>query len=231
MIKLDKNIVTVKNCVIQDEMKYNGDTVMTYKIEYPQFSSMCYKRSLNIINTYYLKKALQFQRYYRKELYKSAVEQYIYSKQNDFPIRVYEGLAQYEVTYNMACIISLFFENYIYSGGAHGNTERTSETWNLQKCRKIKLNELFECSLDYKEYILEQVKDEILKNPIIYFDDYEKLIVESFNSQSFYCVPEGIVIYYQQYDIAPYSSGLREFLIPYTDCVINPYKKCDFKID
>ncbi len=223
--------VTVKNCVIQDNMKYNDEIVLTYKIEYPQFSSMYYIKSLNAINKYYFNKAVEIQRYYKKALYKSAVEQYIYSKQNDFPIRVYEGLVQYQVTYNMACIISLYFDNYMYLGGAHGNTVRTSETWNLQTNSRIKLNELFECQLDYKTYILNQVIKEIKKDPSIYFEDYEKLTIETLNVENFYCIPKGIVIYFQQYDIAPYSSGIREFLILYTDCVINPFKKCHMKFD
>ncbi|MHC1723586.1 MAG: DUF3298 and DUF4163 domain-containing protein [Aminipila sp.] len=223
--------VTVKNCVIQDNMKYNDEMVLTYKIEYPQFSSMYYKKSLNTINRYYLNMAMEIQKYYIKELYKSAVEQYIYSKQNDFPIRVYEGLVQYQVTYNMACILSLYFDNYMYLGGAHGNTVRTSETWNLQTNNRIMLGELFECSLDYKTYILNQVIEEIKKDPSIYFEDYEKLALETLAVQNFYCISKGIVIYFQQYDIAPYSSGIREFLIPYTDCVVNPFKKCKIKFD
>lgn len=230
-MKLDENSVTVKNCVIQDDMMYNEEIVLTYKIEYPQFSSKYYEKSLKTINKYYLNKAIEIDKYYRNELYKSAVEQYIYSKQNNFPIRVYEGLVQYQVTYNMACIISLFFDNYMYLGGAHGNTVRTSETWNLQTNSRIKLSELFECSLDYNTYVLNQINEEIKKDQDIYFEDYEKLVAETFNRYNFYCIAKGIVIYFQQYDIAPYSSGIREFLIPYTDCVTNPYKMCSIKFE
>ncbi|MFU2363539.1 MAG: RsiV family protein, partial [Clostridiales bacterium] len=37
--------------------------------------------------------------------------------------------------------------------------------------------------------------------------------METINFDSYYLTPKGIVIYFQQYDIAPYSSGLPEFLI------------------
>lgn len=228
---MDGNNITVKNCVIQDNMMYNEEIVLTYKIEYPQFSSVCYEKSLKMINRFYLNKAIEIDKYYRNELYKSAVEQYIYSKQNNFPVRVYEGLVQYQITYNMACIISLFSDNYMYLGGAHGNTVRTSETWNLQTSSRIKLSELFGCSLDYKTYVLQQVTEEIKKTPDLYFEDYEKLVVDTYNRYNFYCIAKGIVIYFQQYDIAPYSSGIREFLIPYTDCVINPYKMCSIMFE
>lgn len=221
-----RSIVIVNNRVFQDELKYNGEVVLKYRIDYPQFISVHYQKSLDIINKFYLKKALNLKRYYIKELCKLAVEDYKYSKQNNLPIKIYEGVARYKITYNMDCIISLFYDEYVYSGGAHGNTQRTSDTWNLRQNRRVKLNEFFQCDLNPKEYILNIVKEGILKEPIIYFDDYEKLIDENFNPQSFYCTQKGLVIYYQQYDIAPYSSGIRKFLIPYNDCVINPYKMC-----
>jgi hypothetical protein len=97
----------------------------------------------------------------------------------------------------------------------YGKTERT-----------VKLSELFRVQFGYRAYILKIVAEEIQKDPSIYFPDWEKLIVQTFNENSFYATNEGIVIYYQQYDIAPYSSGIREFLIPYNINVINPKYLC-----
>ena len=48
------------------------------------------------------------------------------------------------------------------------------------------------------------------------FDDYPELLRSTFQAGNFYLTPEGIVIYYQQYDIAPYSSGITEFLLPFS---------------
>jgi len=63
--------------------------------------------------------------------------------------------------------------------------------------------------------ILKEINRQILDNKEIYFEDACNLVLETFNPDSFYLVPEGIVIYFQQYDIAPYSSGIRTFLIKY----------------
>ena len=226
MITLARSFVSVNRVVIKDDLKYDGVTLLTYKIDYPEFQSSFYQLSLVSINKYYKTKALEYQKYCENELFNMAVEQYKDDIKNNFPVRVYEALVVYKLTYNMGCIISLYFDQYEFTGGAHGNTIRSSQTWNLQKFSQIKLSELFGCSIDYKTYILKQVEEQIQKDTSIYFEDYEKLIVETFNEDSFYCTPEGIVVYYQQYDIAPYSSGIREFLIPYTNCVINPIKKC-----
>jgi hypothetical protein len=42
-----------------------------------------------------------------------------------------------------------------------------------------------------------------------------QLVNENLKVNNFYLTKEGVVIYFQQYDIAPYSSGLPTFVIPY----------------
>jgi len=76
-----------------------------------------------------------------------------------------------------------------------------------------------------KRYLLGRIEQQIRRNPDIYFENYRELIDKNFHEENFYCEPRGIVIYYQLYDIAPYASGIRTFLIPY-DCFINPANLC-----
>lgn len=223
---MEKNTLTASTIVIENDMKHNGETVLTYKIEYPAFKSSLYQMSLSVINRYYEAKALEYQSYLENELFGLAVEQYQESVKRDYPVRTFEALVVYQLTYAAGCILSLYFDRYEYTGGAHGNTTRYSQTWNLQKCRQLQLGELFGCGLDYREYIFEQAKAQIEKEPEFYFEDYGKLLAQTFNADSFYATPEGIVVYFQQYDIAPYASGIKEFLIPYTNCVRDPQKTC-----
>lgn len=222
---MENNTTTVNTLVLQNDMKYDGVTILSYKIEYPQFKSSLYQMSLAVINRFYKNKALAYQNRCETELYNMAVEQYKFDKENGYPVRPFEALLTFKMTFSRACIISLYFDQYEYTGGAHGNTIRSSQTWNLQKTVQLKLSELFECP-NYREYIFNEVIAQIKKNPDIYFEDYEQLVRSTFNEESFYSTPYGIVVYYQQYDIAPYASGIREFLIPYSDCVINPVRKC-----
>lgn len=46
-----------------------------------------------------------------------------------------------------------------------------------------------------------------------YFENYCELVLETFRLENYYIIPNGIVIYFQQYDIAPYSSGIPIFYI------------------
>lgn len=212
--------------MICDTLKYNGETLLTYKIEYPEFRSSCYKTCLQAVNMFYKDKALEFQKYCNSELFSMAIEQYKYDIENGFPIHVFEAILVYEVTYLCSCVISTYSDRYEYTGGAHGNTIRDSQTWNLRNCELMELVQLVRCLPDYKTYILTAVEAQIEEEPDIYFENYKELIEETFNENSFFCTPEGLVFYYQQYDIAPYSSGIREFLLPYNYCVINPRILC-----
>lgn len=207
--------ISAKKMVLENCLKYNGETLLSYKIEYPQFCSWSFTMCLDKINEYYKKKALEYQRYCETALFDMAVGQYKDDIANGFPIRVFEVMQVYQITYLHTCIVSLYFDRYEYTGGAHGNTVRTSQTWNLQKCDLIRLQEMVCCQPDYKTYILKKVEAQIRKEPDLYFENYKELIAETFNEKNFYVAPRGIMVYYQQYDIAPYSSGIREFLIPW----------------
>lgn len=222
VIILSEHIITLSTVILQEDMKYNDVNILTYKIEYPQFKSLCYQLALTKVNRFYQNKALEYQNYCRTELFKMAVKQYKYDIANDIPIRCFEAMVSFNLTYKSGSLLSMYFDKYEYTGGSHGNTIRTSQTWNLQACSKVRLKQLFNYSFNYKEYILKQVKKQIENEKEYYFDDYEKLIEQTFNENNFYCTKEGVVIYYQQYDIAPYSSGVREFLIPYSNQVNEP---------
>lgn len=226
MILLETNIVTVNKVILQDELKYDDKILLSYRIEYPEFRASRYQMCLTVVNKFYRNKALEYKKRAEEELFSLAVEQYKEAVEHGYPVRVFEVIQEFEVTYSQSCIISLYMDQYEYTGGAHGATVRQSQTWNLQKCGLVKLCRLVQCPPGCREYIFKKVEAQIAKNPEIYFENYHELIRETFNENSFYCTPQGIVVYYQQYDIAPYASGIREFKIPYSDCVINPASQC-----
>lgn len=212
--------------VIAEEMKYDDVIVLSYRIEYPEFRSAKNKKTVRTINQFYQDQALALQNNFRTQLYQMAVEQYLNDIENGFPIRAFEALQTFTATYNKACIVSLYLDNYQFTGGAHGLTIRTSQTWNFKSGKMVKLKELYRCANDYRSYIKRNIIAQIRENPDIYFDNYEELVEQTFKVNSFYCTPQGIVTYFQQYDIAPYSSGIREFLLPYNKCIIDPARKC-----
>ena len=84
--------------------------MLHYRINYPEFSSEKYPRSTKSISNYYSRIARQFQRFIETEIYRMAVEEYRNAVENGYPVRVFDVVQSYEVTYNVSCIISLYFD-------------------------------------------------------------------------------------------------------------------------
>jgi hypothetical protein len=203
--------------------------IMKYTIKYPQFKSEEYHILTDKLNSLYRTKALMYERSNIMNLYQMAMVEYEYSVANNFPVRQFEDYVDFTATYNENCALSLYFDQYEYTGGAHGLTVRYSDTWNLQKSKRMDLNEIFPHKSDYREYVIDtinqQISEEIATGNNPYFENYSELVNENFKANNFYLTEEGVIIYFQQYDIAPYATGLPEFLIPYaTEGAVPP--KC-----
>ncbi|MBP3708198.1 MAG: DUF3298 and DUF4163 domain-containing protein [Clostridia bacterium] len=201
----------IKNKILERNLIYDNTIVLKYHIEYPQIvpDSTVYIRRFNLYNENI---ALSLQQKAENELFKEAIELYKFNKKNNYPTMVYEVYQNYKITFNSWKIISLFIDEYTFTGGAHGNTIRTSQTWDLSRGRQIELYQFFNNPYFILQ-ILKNIKMQIEENPEIYFDDACCLLIDTFNPQSFYLDQRSIIIYFQQYDIAPYSSGIREFSI------------------
>lgn len=219
--------LSIKTKTFKREMRYRGERLLTYRIDYPYFTEMGNFTSVNLVNCFYCRRACGYQRYLERVLFSQAVRQYCFSKENDLPIQTWEAIKDFKVTKQTDDIVSLYMDRYEYTGGAHGNTVRNAQTWILPKGRPVSLHELFACPQEeFMEYLFRIIEAQIKREPEIYFEDAVELAHKHFNNESFYCTPNGLVVFYQQYDIAPYSSGIRKFLIPYGRCLRSPQETC-----
>ena len=200
--------------LFEDAMYYGDTLVLKYKIYYPCIISD--SKSTNSINNFFYLEAKNSEDYCRTVLYQMAQEDAMDS--TDRPFNNYEFIVDFTVTYNQCCIISLYTDTYTYTGGAHGNTIRKSNTWNLTTGTLMQLGDVYPLTpnslLDLQECIQQQISERLQENPGIYFDNYRFLLRDTFNANSFYLLPLHGIIYYQQYDIAPYSTGIPEFCFP-----------------
>jgi len=208
------NIITLEKNLI-----YQGTVILKYKIQYPKIASHT-KSHFNIFN---YEHAMKLKNYAESELFQAAIQQYEYNIANGYPVMVYELYSIPTVTYQAGDLISLYFDDYTYSGGAHGSTIRNSQNWNLKLDRQFSLASLFPHSpyfvLSILQNISHQIEEQIANGNDVYFDDYCTLLLNTFNPHQFYLIPNAntntyhIVIYFQQYDIAPYSTGIPTFLL------------------
>ena len=213
---------TITRKTLSDIMFHKDVPILTYTIHYPVFATTCCQDAAGSINRFYELQARKAELYCRTVIYQEALEQAKYAKKNQFPFHNYEFLYVYRITYNRRCITSLYTDQYSYLGGAHGNTVRESRTWDFSTGKQLNLSDFFPDNPRFTESIFKAVEQQIAaeeKNrPDTFFDNYATLLRDSFNINSFYLSPGGIVIYYQQYDIAPYVRGIPEFFLPFVSC-------------
>jgi len=154
----------------------------------------------------------------RLRLFPEAIEVYRESIEQGYPVRLFGAQMDYAASYNDNGYLSLYFDRYEYTGGAHGNTLRRSDTYELSTGRVLPLSAYFPRGFDYMKIIIENILDQartVMETEQIYFENYEELILKYFDPQSYYLTSEGIAFYFQQYEIAPYSTGIVVFTVPY----------------
>jgi hypothetical protein len=215
--------VHYKTFEINEELYYHDTLLLRCSVKYPQFYSNVFP--VGCVNQRYASLATAYAHHCREALFQQAKEQYEEDIQTGAPVRIFEAVTDYTVTLNEDCTLSLYFDRYEYTGGAHGGTVRSADTWDIALCARIRLSALCALPAHCREYVIEQVIRQIetqIGEGEYYFDDYQRNAAIHFSPQSFYLVPEGVTVYYQQYDLAPYSSGILEFLIPYSAAIRKP---------
>lgn len=217
-----RNSVIVKKNVVNEDLYYKNEQIISITINYPHFQSLKFSHCINYINDYFFSKLVLDSKQEILKLYKSAQTEYEYARANNYPFRKYEYFLDFFITYNDNCTISLYYDIYTYTAGAHGTTLRQSDTLDLNKCEPTFLADYLVDKRNYRDIIIReiiaQIKETEGTDQFIYFEEYVKLVEETFDEDNFYLDESngGVVIYFQQYDIAPYSSGIPTFKIPFS---------------
>ncbi|MDD3833420.1 MAG: DUF3298 and DUF4163 domain-containing protein [Oscillospiraceae bacterium] len=216
-------IITMRET--KQDFYFNRTTVLSLSISRPEVILVNNPRAQSLINRRYYTQANSFYRMASTTMYRQAVRFYRESIRNGFPFHPFEAVMNYDITFNKDCHLSSYYDRYQYTGGAHGSTIRASDTFSLKTGRRLPLSHFFRSGFNYRGFLLGQIikqADRNMQSQPIYFENYRELIVQYFNPASYFLSPEGINIYYQQYEIAPYASGIIVFTIPYGGALRNP---------
>lgn len=219
MAKKKGNVMNkVKINTAEKELYYQGEVIVKYVIEYPEIVESSYEIGKQLFNHENRKQALKLKQYAEGEFYESAKQTYEYNKQNGYPIMVYELITKCNITYNYQNLLSLYIDEYYFTGGAHGNTIRKAQTWDLKLGMIVMLQDFFGQNPYYQIDILKQVNEQIAKRieeegESIFFPNYCQLTLETFRLENYYLTKQGLTVFFGQYDIAPYSSGIQTFII------------------
>lgn len=210
---------------VSKEVCCGEDVVLTLRITYPCFTSKAFPGAAAAMNRHYSAAARRCEQNAMASLLPQAIRDRKESLAQGYPIHRYDIVREFQVTCNSGCILSLYTDTYQYTGGAHGSTRRTSETWDLTRCRTLSLAGLCRRGSNALRALPEDIIRRIAQMPdgdVGYFEDYPKLVRRTFNPCSFYLSDEGLCVYFQQYDIAPYAAGIQVFCFPREECGCKP---------
>lgn len=132
----------------------------------------------------------------------------------------WSSITKTEVVYNTRGILSCAWDDYYYTGGAHGNYGRSYQAYNLATGKPIELSDVF--TDGYEEMIkpllingVREVKglkaDQSLEDEGFYPEFIKP-------TDNFYLTHKGIGFYYEPYEIAAYAFGETEIFIPFSKC-------------
>ena len=198
--------ITITDLVIKEDHK-----ALKVDIVFPLVQGIKDKQVEEKINQTIQKDVLNF-----KEMLQTYSEEYLQgAKEEGWEIRKYEAFAYYIVHYQKDDLLSLSVFYYSYTLGAHGHTLQRAYNFNLENGEKILLSNILKEKKDYVDVINQEIKRQIELNPQEYFTEWS--VFQSISEeQPFYLIEDGIVVYFGLYEIAPYSSGIRYFKIPYS---------------
>lgn len=206
--------VCIKRFLIHEDYYFKGVKIVCCHIVYPQFLGNA--PTLELLNKKYYEEAIKKKEYCSNILYQNAV-QALEQGSRAFP---YEMIITLTITLQTDQIVSFYQEEYLYTGGANGQTTRIGQTIQTVTGEIMHLYDFIQCKQNYELCIQNDIIKQIQTSQDIdnYFDNFASLVKTTFQPQNFYLTSEGIVVFFALYDIAPHSTGIPTFLISYNQC-------------
>ena len=127
-----------------------------------------------------------------------------------------------DVIYNDNDILSISWDWYNHSGGAHGNYGSDHHVINLKTGELVKIDDILkpESKETMGDIIAQKIFEQLRNN----LGDASSLSDAGFYAENivptenFYLTHKGVGFYYSPYEIAPYAVGAIEVFIPFSEC-------------
>lgn len=209
------NIISIQH----DEVLKKEDTVLIeYKVRYPQIKEVANHGGLIKINDFYKNNFDEMLDRDCRESEQLAEEDYLAAIEGDYEFFNHSLGSSYDVEYNDKGLLSINLIEYTYWGGAHPNSFKESAFFDVNTGQKLTLGKLFKTDENSAlEIVLKKVKRQIQGErweELNLFEEAVNNLEEAYHHEDFYFDGENIVIYFQQYAIAPYAAGFPSFKIP-----------------
>ncbi len=133
------------------------------------------------------------------------------------PRMPYELRASYALTRPSPHVVSVIWEVSSYTGGAHGNLDMVTASYLVDTGEPVDLHDLFG-DLDAALRIMSAHAYRRLSDTLGGMRDEEMLrngtMPDADNFASFALTPEGVRVFFQPYQVAPWAAGVQQVNIP-----------------
>lgn len=176
-------------------------------IFYPQFRDTSGQKDFQYLNEYYVNEGEEMEDT-KKELTELAKED---------PERGH--LYTYEASYRVAradrSYISIVFDHYYYTGGAHGYTSLSSQNYDVRNAFFMLLGDLA-TKADYERKVIDRINTQGAYLQKQGRGDWSHLYSLGGYQRQFYMTNDGFVVYFNPYQQGSYAAGIWEFKLPYS---------------
>jgi hypothetical protein len=203
---------SVKDKIKVTELKLKEETLwFRSNLSIPVVSGLKDKITEAKINNIFKEHAVKV----KVEIEKAARDAYENTKNfSDTGPHKYNVETSYKVRYEGKKLLSITVMYELYTGGAHGLEILKGYTFDLETGNLLNLSDLFSQDFNYSEVIGTEVLNQMKLQPQDYLQFDESVIKKITGDHQFYLEDGKLVIYFDEYEIAPYSAGIPEFRIP-----------------
>lgn len=114
-------------------------------------------------------------------------------------------------------VLSILFEDFAYLGGAHPGTFYVALNYDATTGKMLSLSDLFKPNSDYLGMISSLCITELQTRADMLFPEYATSGAAPLaeNYQVWAVTPQGLLVVFPEYQVAPYAAGAQTVMIPY----------------
>ncbi len=177
-------------------------------IYYPQFVDTTKQHDFSSLNSYFRESG--------SDLVAERDEIMELAQEDDYLGEYYEFVVDYTVPRADGNYISVLFESYQYTGGAHGYEQLFADNYDVKSNSFISLDDLA-TKYYYEENVIDRINTQAYamqnRGQIGFWDGLYSLDEHQYQ---FYMKPNGFVMFFNPYEYGPYSDSIRQFTMPYS---------------
>ncbi len=131
----------------------------------------------------------------------------------------WEANIQAEVSFENRQVLSIKLDSYLFTGGAHGYAATRFLNFDMDKGQEIDTQTLFKDLLAFRSYAESKFRkqEEIPEEAPINSTGFMFELDTFYLPENIGLTPKGILLLYNQYEVASYADGQIELLIPFRE--------------